>query len=127
MKFTENYYINEEKGIVVCKLTGCWRGLACDMCKKGFPAHPDFEIVDEFVGKAKCSTDDTFNLEKGKKIAFKRAYAKFVAAKGKALRNFKAENDRVVAELNAAVDKLLSTYDATVERKESEIQYIAEH
>lgn len=127
MKFTENYYVNKEKGIVVCKLTDCWCGLACDMHKKGWPVHPDFEIADEFVGKAKCSTDDTFDIEKGKKIAFKRAYAKFVTAKGKALRKFKTENDRAAARLNATIDKLLATYDVTIGRKESEIQYIAEH
>lgn len=127
MNFVEDYYVNEEKGVVVCKLTDCWNGLVCDMCRKGWPVHPDFELRNEFVGKAKCSADDTFDVEKGKKIAFKRAYAKFVAAKAKALRSFQEENNRIHDELNNTIDKLLKTYDVTVERKETEIQYIAEH
>lgn len=36
-----------------------------------------------YKGTAKCHPNDTFNLEKGKKIAYKRAYLKFLKDKAK--------------------------------------------
>ena len=31
------YYVDEAKKIVVCKLTGCEGSLICDMCQAGYP------------------------------------------------------------------------------------------
>lgn len=121
MNFDVQYFVNEEKKVVVAKMVGCSGGLACDMCRKGFPPIPNFEINDTFIGKAKCSPDDTFDVETGKKIAFKRAYKKYVAAKKKALVAFVEENKKVTEEFLKATDKLVDSYDRADARRSEEI------
>lgn len=120
--FNVDYYVNEEKQVVVAKMTGCFNGLACDMCRKGYPAVPSFEIADAFVGKAKCSPDDTFDVETGKKIAFKRAYKKYVAAKKKAITAFLEENNKLTGELNNTIQKLVDSYDRADAHRTEEIK-----
>ncbi len=120
--FDVDYYVNEEKKVVVAKMTGCFNGLACDMCRKGYPAVPSFEIADAFIGKAKCSPDDTFDVETGKKIAFKRAYKKYVVAKKKAITAFLEENNKLVNELNDTVQKLIDSYDRADAHRTAEIK-----
>lgn len=109
--FDVDYYVNKEKKVVVAKMTGCSNGLACDMLRKGYSPIPSFEITDAFIGKAKCSPDDTFNEEIGKKIAFKRAYKKYVMAKKKAVAAFLADTNKLVDELNDTVKNLMDSYD----------------
>ena len=120
--FDVDYYVNKEKKVVVAKMTGCSNGLACDMCRKGYPQIPAFEIANAFIGKAKCSPDDTFDEETGKKIAFKRAYKKYVMAKKKAVAAFLAENNKLVDELNDTVKNLMDSYDRADAHRTEEIK-----
>ena len=120
--FDVDYYVNKEKKVVVAKMTGCGNGLACDMCRKGYPPIPDFEIANAFIGKAKCSPDDTFDEETGKKIAFKRAYKKYVMAKKKAVAAFLAENNKLVDEFNDTVKNLMDSYDRADAHRTEEIK-----
>ena len=116
------YYVNKAKKVVVAKMTGCATGLACDMCRKGYPSIPAFELANAFIGKAKCSPDDTFDEETGKKIAFKRAYKKYVMAKKKAVAAFLAENNKLVDELNDTVKNLMDSYDRADAHRTEEIK-----
>ena len=120
--FDVDYYVNKEKKVVVAKMTGCSNGLACDMCRKGYPAIPAFEIANAFIRKAKCSPDDTFDEETGKKIAFKRAYKKYVMAKKKAVAAFLAENNKLVDEFNDTVKNLMDSYDRADAHRTEEIK-----
>lgn len=43
----------------------------------------DFTYDTFYKGTAKCHPNDTFNLEKGQEIAYKRAYLKFLEDKAK--------------------------------------------
>lgn len=117
MGFFERYFINEEKKVVVCKLENCNAELICDMCHKGYPGHDAMLIEDEFIGKAKCSPEDIFDVEIGKKIAYDRAVAKMCKAKKRALIYFVNGNKKFIEELEKDSNKLISRYDATIDRK----------
>ena len=127
MGFIENYYVDKEKKVVVCKLTHCSGELICDLCKKNWPGHDMLFIDDTFVGKATCSDEDVFDVDKGKKIAFKRAYAKLTKAKQRTLRNFHELDQKAAAAFSETCGKLISHYDAIMERKAEEVKYIAEN
>ena len=122
--FDVEYFVNEEKKVVVAKITNCYGDLCCDMCKVGFPPHSDFEIQDSFVGKAKCSPDDTFDVEKGKKIAFKRAYMKYTAVKMKTISNFMKGYRKAYEELELTTKKLIARYDSAIDNRATEIKAI---
>lgn len=124
MYLNERYFIDEEKKVVVCKLTNCAGSLICDMCHKDWPAHPAMEIADEFVGKAKLHPDDTFDIEKGKKIALRRATAKLAKAKARALQDFLEGQLAYVGALTADANKLLKRYEYNIDKKDADIQYI---
>lgn len=121
MSFKVRYFVNTEKRIVVCKLYECAHELCCDMCHKGWPLHDALIINDEFVGKAKCSPDDNFDIEKGKELAYKRALIKLCKAKAKTLIAFLQANQKSVADLSNTVNKLCNKYDGTITKKESDI------
>lgn len=86
-----NYYTNETKGVVVCKINNVHETLAKELDKHNVSMHPALleyfleKIPDSFVGKATCSKEDRekglFNEETGRKIAYKRAYIKVASSK----------------------------------------------
>lgn len=124
MDFTYRFFIDEEKKIVICKLENCHDSVICDMCRKGYPGHEKMLIDYEFTGKAKCSPEDTFDVEVGKKIAYKRAIAKMAKAQKRVLTDFVEGNKKFVEELARDSAKLINKYDATISRKDQEIAYI---
>ena len=79
------YFVNRERGIVVCKINNCeW--IADDRINKYLPKSTrclsdDYRIAETFTGIAKCAPEDTFDEEYGKKLALTRAKA----ARGKAV------------------------------------------
>ncbi len=82
------YFVFKNKGVVVCKLHNC-KSLALDRISKYanvlcpvMDIHKYF-INDVFTGVAKCSPDDSFDLEYGKKLALTKAKA----SRGKAINN----------------------------------------
>lgn len=89
-----NYYVNKEKGVVVCKITNVRCSVHEEMKKKGigFPPPMVCELLniipDEYVGKAKCSGDDVFDENTGRSIAYKRAVRKMSRAKKKFMDTF---------------------------------------
>lgn len=121
MGILKRFFIDEEKKIVVCKLKGCSNALICDMCKKNYPGHEFMVIDDEFTGKATCAPEDTFDVEVGKTIAYKRAIAKLTKAKRRALIDFVEWNKKFIAELDKDSNKLIKKYEGTMSRKDQEI------
>lgn len=122
--FDKRFFVNEEKKIVVCKLEYCSNALICDMCHEGLPGHEMLLIDDMFVGKAKCSDEDTFDVEIGKQIAYKRAIDKLVRAKKRTLLNFTKENQMIMDFINKKCNKLSDRYDNIINRKDQDIEKI---
>lgn len=98
-----NYIVNEEKKTVVCileveYLLGSWESL-------------------RFTGKAKCSPDDQWDVETGRKIAYSRAYIKMkkriIRMKHKWLHDLR--NKQV------AFEKKIAFLERSIERNEEEI------
>lgn len=90
--YETKYYVDKEKGVVVCKIMNVQCALHNEMEKKDLGFNPASvcmflsDMSDVFVGKAKCSGGDTFNEELGRKIAYKRAVVKMNAAKKKTMK-----------------------------------------
>lgn len=121
------YFVNEEKGVVVCKITNVRAALTheadrkgivlskCDICQYVMP------MSNAFIGKAKCSSDDTFDLEKGKRIAYRRAVLKLNRAKAHAIdRIIKAEESEH-EEIMKGLTSLLQKYSKTAENMQDEL------
>lgn len=119
MNFTEKYFINEEKKVVVCKIEDCSCSLVCDMCHMNWPSHEDLFIADEFIGKAKCSPEDTFDIEIGKQIAYKRAVAKLFKAKERTLIAFIEEHKKMFDQLKKDSNKLIRKYEGMISNSEN--------
>ena len=115
--FIENYYVNEEKKVVVCKLELCSNALICDMCHKGLPGHADLLLNDTYVGKAVCADEDTFDIEKGKRIAYNRAVTKLANAKKKTLTRFINNYEEMVVFLRDVHNDLTHKYDRVIDRR----------
>lgn len=122
--FYEDYYVNEEKKIVVCKISDCSGALICDMCHKGWPPTDEMIINDSFVGKAKCSSEDTFDVERGKRIARIRAYAKLARAKQKKLAAFMDRNNKSMEALARDTKKLIERYQHVEENAVKHVENI---
>lgn len=65
----QHFFVNAEKRIVVCKLIGCLTGPERDRWN-----YPSFNCaILTATGKAVCSSNDTFDVNVGKKIALAKA------------------------------------------------------
>lgn len=70
--YTKEFFVDETKGIVICKLGGWFSGPTTD-----FPNLPSFQPnYIERIGKAVCAAGDTFDVNVGKKIALAKAECK---------------------------------------------------
>lgn len=84
MNSNVEFQTNEQKGIVVCKLWDC-KDLAIKRIEKHRPLKvaefsDRYRVDDVFIGVAKCSDLNKFDVENGKKLAMKRAISKRSAA-----------------------------------------------
>lgn len=98
MEIQTKFYVNEEKGIVICKLF-------VQECCDSF----------EFVGKAVCSPEDTFDEITGRRIAETKAHIKLHRNAAKtSLHKYEKLTERAglaMEELNNEVMILLSLED----------------
>jgi len=118
------YFVDEEKKIVVCKIECCCHELIIDMARKGWPGDEALLLNHCYTGKAKCSSEDTFDVELGKKIAFKRAIAKLNVAKKRTLTRFISEFAKVQAKLEKDAKALADKYETTATRQEESIAHM---
>lgn len=97
------FIVNEEKGIVVCKIWDCgdiaFRRIQKYTGRTLSPFCLDYDINDVYVGVAKCSPEDTFNLGKGKKIALVKAKRKRGIAVNKAIAKYIADEKKKLQRL----------------------------
>ena len=68
------YYIDEDKRIIVCKMTDCENDFM-----KSVPdiSLSGYELKPYYLGKAKCHPDDIWDEEKGKQLALYRMLQKY--------------------------------------------------
>ena len=121
MEFNVEYIVKEEKGIVVCIISNCELD-AVELVDKhtglfGRTCVPEnFAISDKFRGVARCTTDDTFDVEYGKKLAFKKAYLKYTKALEKRVRfildDYKKYSDKVLKGCEKARHEVLRKADS---------------
>lgn len=87
------YYIDEEKKTVVCKLEGCKKDVV-DWAIQHNPFYYAYEFLtngykhqinDTYKAKATCHAEDTWDVEKGKRIALCKVLKKYYEAKDKVM------------------------------------------
>lgn len=98
-----NYIVNEEKKTVVCileveGLLDSWESL-------------------RFSAKAKCSPDDQWNVETGRKIAYSRAYIKMK----KCIIRMKQEWIQSLKIKQVLIENKIASLERSIERNEEEI------
>jgi hypothetical protein len=117
------YYVNEQKRTVTAVLTNAsldavkrvskeYGGKAVGLDITGTMIDEEalnaLLISDKFVATARCSAEDTFDVEEGKRIACRRVYAKYDAAREKAWKRYaKVLQDRTDA-VNACLEKFVN-------------------
>lgn len=112
---TYDYIVKEDERVVVC-IMSVWNEEYTNPRKF------------RFSGVAKCSPEDTFNEETGKKIAQRRALLKFKKACIQSNKIWLENLNRQKAEIEtsiAKVTKAISNMNETVERIKSEINDLA--
>lgn len=83
LNFDVNYIVKEEEGIVVCIISDCEENAMALVDKYTnfiVACTEEFFINNEYKGVAKCDANDTFNVEYGKKLAYRKAYLKYITA-----------------------------------------------
>ena len=88
-----DYYVNEEKKVVVCVMHECYSDEYGQVCIKA-------------VGKARCCDKDTFDVNVGKSIAANRAKVKLQKKKLQRLNEIKSIFEKDMVELDAAIQKV---------------------
>ena len=87
------YYIDENKRTIVCKLEGC-RDDVIDWAAQHNPMFYAFEFLtnadkytinDTYKAKSTCHVEDTWDVEKGKRIALCKVLKKYYEAKDRVL------------------------------------------
>jgi len=96
-------------------------GTAIEFWPNSYKIRKQFELPRSFVGKAVCSTDDEWNEELGRKIAYSRAKNKVYNSFYKRANSFVNTVDRV---LNGMVTDLNSFGKNLDSQKESLEQHI---
>ncbi len=97
-----NSYVNEEKGVVTTTIKAT--------IKDDFDLFPNFA---KFVGKAKCSQEDDFNVELGKKISKNRAWLKYDKAILKGIRIEIEEEEEYLEALKKDEQKYINLIQKT--------------
>jgi len=109
------YIVNEEKGVVVCKILNCTvdavllldkNGLVCMDLWPQDRVPTVLVMQDTYTGIAKLKDGDTFNEEFGKKLAYKIAMAKYNAALDKKITIAQANHKKYVQREFDTYDKL---------------------
>lgn len=79
------YYIDEEKRTVVCKLRGAMFDVIDNLLSRCnyVDFENDYTMKDCYVGKAKCSPEDKWDKNTGKRIALCRALVAYYKDKDK--------------------------------------------
>ena len=116
--FDVNYIVNEEKGIVVCTISNCEANAIAlvDSTTDAFGVPcgiPEvFFMNNQYKGVAKCMPEDTFDVEYGKKLAYRKAYLKYATALERKVKYIANDHKRYAEEILANFDKAVDKVDA---------------
>lgn len=92
------FIVKADKGVVVCKLYNCSEIPVRRISKQVGTIFPysveNYEIDNVYIGVAKCSPEDTFDEETGKRIALTKAKRKRGQAINNALKEFIADAEK---------------------------------
>lgn len=124
--FNVNYIVKEEEGIVVCIISDCeYNAIALvDNTTEAFSfplveVPNDFYLSSQYKGIAKCVPEDTFDVEYGKKLAYRKAYLKYVTALEKKVKFIVGVYNKIINEslikFNKAVIKVDGKTTAAIE------------
>lgn len=114
------YVINEEKKTVTCIAWDCENDLIEYLLKKSSDSFTLDTLVQnyeklllnhKYVGTAKCSPEDTFDVEIGKKIARAKMREKYTRDKFKAIDNFFDMLTPVFELFYDSYDAIIKSYD----------------
>lgn len=122
------YFINEKKKTVTCKATNCQYDLYKILDKRVSSEKTDMKIIfskfvedysfllnDTYTGTAKCMNGDTFDIEKGKKIARAKMREKYAVDKRNILLKFIFKTEKFLDILNNVIDVEEEKMDIAVE------------
>ena len=118
MNFETHYIVKPEEGVVVCiiydcccnamalvnKHTGLFEGKPC-LCNE------NRYCLGEYRGVAKCSSEDTFDEEYGKKLAYKKAYVKYASALEKTVKRIAKDYTKAANEFMSNMEKAVNRID----------------
>lgn len=120
MLIKRNYFVNEEKGVVVCKLSNIRQDVDEELERHDIGVHPMildhmlWGISDFVVGKAVCSEEDKakglFNEDIGRKIAYRRAQAKLANLKFRLYNRLRRDIQKNAAALMKDTNTLITKY-----------------
>lgn len=99
-----NYYVNAEKGVVICKIKSEWQD----------------EFKYELTGRADCSPDDVFDEQIGKRIAELRAH---IVLHAESIPMLKAKQKRY-SDAAVATSREVQRHQSLVDRMKSQIKEI---
>lgn len=120
------YHINKDKGIVICRIYPGYDEMSILTATKESYIKSLFNrnAKEFYSGKARCSEEDTFNEEYGKRLAYNKAMRKYQDCKSGFYRFLartykeelsiiygcisKAENSRILSEQR--IDKMTDNY-----------------
>nr|DAI45000.1 MAG TPA: hypothetical protein [Caudoviricetes sp.] len=102
-----NSYVNEEKKVVTTTIKAT--------IEDDFSLFPNFA---KFVGKAKCSQEDDFDVELGKKISKNRAWLKYDNAILKGIRMEIKDTEEYLKALKKDEQKYINLIQKTTDKIE---------
>lgn len=108
------YIVNEEEGVVVCIIHNCAVDAiatvdeAADIFSGFCCMPPTFYMNDQYKGVARCMPEDTFDVEYGKKLAYRKAYTKYSAALEKKVNYIVNSHLTYLGEVQSNLDKAVS-------------------
>ena len=117
------YIVNENDRIVIAIIDNCmrdaikaanaWTGSDCWNSRNRIDVHVDYDkkylIPDKFTGIARCSIEDEWNEDIGKKIARERVLNKYHKSLNKAIRKIDYDMSMATYQFNERVKKLRDT------------------
>lgn len=129
------FIVNKEKNKVVCIIEDTDR-LFIEYATNNLEIRPDCDgsmwarsklrerlwMPNKFIGIATCSTDDEFDVEKGKLIAFSRAKDKLHASFFKRANIYINSIDEMLTRSMASINRYGAKLEANTERRHKKIE-----
>ena len=124
MNFDVKYIVKPEDNTVICIIENCKFNaietiiLRTETCPHDVPE--EFFLNNQYKGISKCASGDIFNEEYGKKLAYRKAYLKYITAFGKKVNiitnNYKKYTESILDNFNKVATKVNKKIDIATEK-----------